>query len=216
MDIRNEMAASKRKLKVDSSSTQVDDADDGGFVKKSNYKKYSYNKYGDEEVGSDEEVEDERVSDVEGNDGEGDSDKEDEADESNESEEVVKDVKTKVVKGKKKFVFWTSLDVDGTLLECKIQEFKTKDGCELVKVRDKRDATYRTLYTEEGKEVEHERDNVAEYKEGLLQLGLIGGGWLAMVFNRRWKPENERMAKIALIMDQHGEIFLLDLMSRRV
>nr|GFB08693.1 hypothetical protein [Tanacetum cinerariifolium] len=70
----------------------------------------------DEEVGFDEEVEDERVSDVEGNDGEGDSDKEDEADESNESEEVVKDVKTKVVKGKKKFVFWTSLDVDAALV----------------------------------------------------------------------------------------------------
>ncbi|GJV55025.1 hypothetical protein Tco_1456030 [Tanacetum coccineum] len=28
MDIRDEMAASKRKLKIDSSSTQVDDADD--------------------------------------------------------------------------------------------------------------------------------------------------------------------------------------------
>ncbi|GJZ68362.1 putative peptidase S10, serine carboxypeptidase, alpha/beta hydrolase fold protein [Tanacetum coccineum] len=71
------------------------------------------------EDGSDEEVEDERVSDVEGNDGEGDSDKEDEADESNESVEVVKDVKTKVVKGKKKFVFWTSLDVDA-LIGCSL------------------------------------------------------------------------------------------------
>ncbi|GJS27973.1 hypothetical protein Tco_0488593 [Tanacetum coccineum] len=46
MDIRDEMAASKRKLKIDSSSTQVDDADDSGSrKKKSNYKKSVYNKY---------------------------------------------------------------------------------------------------------------------------------------------------------------------------
>ncbi|GJV57868.1 hypothetical protein Tco_1458873 [Tanacetum coccineum] len=34
MDIRDEMAASKRKLKIDSSSTQVDDANDKVLKKK--------------------------------------------------------------------------------------------------------------------------------------------------------------------------------------
>ncbi|GJX51832.1 WD repeat-containing protein VIP3 [Tanacetum coccineum] len=111
MDIRDEIAASKRKLKVNSSSTQVDDADDVS------------EEVEDEEVVSDKDGDDvnERVFDVDGNDsGEGDYDKEDEnyeakgseedkesekdkeseeSEESNEAEEVVKDVKTKVVKG---------------------------------------------------------------------------------------------------------------------
>ncbi|GJU16368.1 hypothetical protein Tco_1144334 [Tanacetum coccineum] len=48
---------------------------------------------------------------------------------------------------------------------CQIQKFKMDEGCEMVKVRDKRAAAYRTLNKKEGKEVVHERDNVAEYKK---------------------------------------------------
>ncbi|GKE48993.1 C2 calcium-dependent membrane-targeting protein, partial [Tanacetum coccineum] len=36
---------------------------------------------------------------------------------------------------------------------CHIQEFKMEEGCEMVKVRDKRATTYRTLNKEKGKEV---------------------------------------------------------------
>ncbi|GJS28248.1 hypothetical protein Tco_0488868 [Tanacetum coccineum] len=37
---------------------------------------------------------------------------------------------------------------NGRLLGIQIQEFKREEGCEMVKVRDKRAAGYRTLYTE--------------------------------------------------------------------
>ncbi|GJV79626.1 hypothetical protein Tco_1515496 [Tanacetum coccineum] len=103
---RDEMAARKRRSKVDSSSIQVVDADDGGLPKdKKNYKKYSK---GNEvlqpkpspntkkRLVEDKEVEDERDSDVEGSDGESDSDKEHKVSEkayaSNESEEDGKGV----------------------------------------------------------------------------------------------------------------------------
>ncbi|GJX41881.1 FAR1-related sequence 5-like protein [Tanacetum coccineum] len=47
---------------------------------------------------------------------------------------------------------------------CQILECKTEEGCEIVKVRDKRAAAYRTLNTEKGKEVMQEKEYVAEYK----------------------------------------------------
>nr|GFC52494.1 protein FAR1-related sequence 5-like [Tanacetum cinerariifolium] len=47
---------------------------------------------------------------------------------------------------------------------CHIQEFKTKEGCEIVTVRDKRAGAYRTLYIEKGKEVVQEKKYVAVYK----------------------------------------------------
>ncbi|GJX56712.1 FAR1-related sequence 5-like protein [Tanacetum coccineum] len=47
---------------------------------------------------------------------------------------------------------------------CQIQEFKTEEGCEIVKVRDKRAATYRTLNTEKGKEEVRVKEYEAEYK----------------------------------------------------
>ncbi|GJY50069.1 FAR1-related sequence 5-like protein [Tanacetum coccineum] len=47
---------------------------------------------------------------------------------------------------------------------CQIQECKTEEGCDMVKVRDKRAAAYRTLNKETGKEVVQEKEYVAEYK----------------------------------------------------
>ncbi|GKB60760.1 FAR1-related sequence 5-like protein [Tanacetum coccineum] len=47
---------------------------------------------------------------------------------------------------------------------CQILECKTEEGCEIVKVRDKRAAAYRTLNTEKEKEVVQQKEYVAEYK----------------------------------------------------
>ncbi|GKA41502.1 FAR1-related sequence 5-like protein [Tanacetum coccineum] len=47
---------------------------------------------------------------------------------------------------------------------CQILECKTEEGCEIVKVRDKRAAAYRTLNTEKEKEVVQQKQYVAEYK----------------------------------------------------
>ncbi|GJU23163.1 FAR1-related sequence 5-like protein [Tanacetum coccineum] len=47
---------------------------------------------------------------------------------------------------------------------CQIQECKTKEGCDMVKVRDKRENAYRTLNKETGKEVVQEKEYVAKYK----------------------------------------------------
>ncbi|GKE35758.1 FAR1-related sequence 5-like protein [Tanacetum coccineum] len=47
---------------------------------------------------------------------------------------------------------------------CQILECKTEEGCEIVKVRDKREAAYRTLNTEKEKEVVQQKEYVAEYK----------------------------------------------------
>nr|GEW24656.1 hypothetical protein [Tanacetum cinerariifolium] len=47
---------------------------------------------------------------------------------------------------------------------CQILECKTKEGCEIVKVRDKRAYAYRTLNTEKEKEVVQQKEYVAEYK----------------------------------------------------
>nr|GEW19358.1 protein FAR1-related sequence 5-like [Tanacetum cinerariifolium] len=48
---------------------------------------------------------------------------------------------------------------------CQIQEFKKEEGCEIVKVRDIKAGTYRTIYKEEGKEtVIQEKDKVVDYK----------------------------------------------------
>nr|GEV45176.1 zinc finger, SWIM-type [Tanacetum cinerariifolium] len=50
-------------------------------------------------------------------------------------------------------------------LACQIQEFKKEEGCKIVKVRDIRAGAYRTLYTEEGKEMAiQEKDKVVDYK----------------------------------------------------
>ncbi|GJS59968.1 hypothetical protein Tco_0654752 [Tanacetum coccineum] len=46
---------------------------------------------------------------------------------------------------------------------CTIQEFKMEEGYEMVRLRDKNVATYRTLYTEKGEEVVQECEKVAEY-----------------------------------------------------
>nr|GEY08649.1 hypothetical protein [Tanacetum cinerariifolium] len=48
---------------------------------------------------------------------------------------------------------------------CQILECKMEEGCEIVKVRDKRASTYRTLNTEKEKEVVQQKEYVAEYKE---------------------------------------------------
>ncbi|GJW96290.1 FAR1-related sequence 5-like protein [Tanacetum coccineum] len=47
---------------------------------------------------------------------------------------------------------------------CQILECKTEEGCEIVKVRDKRASAYRTLNTEKEKEVVQQKEYVAEYK----------------------------------------------------
>ncbi|GJZ27324.1 FAR1-related sequence 5-like protein [Tanacetum coccineum] len=47
---------------------------------------------------------------------------------------------------------------------CQILECKTEEGCEIVKVRDKRASAYRTLDTEKEKEVVQQKEYVAEYK----------------------------------------------------
>ncbi|GJY03950.1 FAR1-related sequence 5-like protein [Tanacetum coccineum] len=49
---------------------------------------------------------------------------------------------------------------------CQIQEFKTEEGCEIVKVRDRRAAAYRTLNTEKVKE----EVRVKEYESGLQMV----------------------------------------------
>ncbi|GJR56947.1 FAR1-related sequence 5-like protein [Tanacetum coccineum] len=46
----------------------------------------------------------------------------------------------------------------------KILECKTEEGCEIVKVRDKRASAYRILNTEKEKEVVQQKEYVAEYK----------------------------------------------------
>nr|GEV23229.1 protein FAR1-related sequence 5-like [Tanacetum cinerariifolium] len=48
---------------------------------------------------------------------------------------------------------------------CQILECKTEDGCEIVKVIDKRASAYRTLNTEKEKEVVQQKKYVAEYKK---------------------------------------------------
>nr|GEX79479.1 hypothetical protein [Tanacetum cinerariifolium] len=48
---------------------------------------------------------------------------------------------------------------------CQILECKIKEGCEIVKVRDKRASAYRTLSTEKEKEVVQQKEYVAEYKK---------------------------------------------------
>nr|GEV27934.1 protein FAR1-related sequence 5-like [Tanacetum cinerariifolium] len=47
---------------------------------------------------------------------------------------------------------------------CQILECKTKEGCEIVKVRDKRASAYRTFNKEKEKEVVQQKEYVAEYK----------------------------------------------------
>nr|GEU80200.1 protein FAR1-related sequence 5-like [Tanacetum cinerariifolium] len=47
---------------------------------------------------------------------------------------------------------------------CQILECKTEEGCEIVKVRDKRASAYRTLNTEKEKDVVQQNEYVAEYK----------------------------------------------------
>ncbi|GJX56233.1 zinc finger, SWIM-type containing protein [Tanacetum coccineum] len=47
---------------------------------------------------------------------------------------------------------------------CQILECKTEKGCEIVKVRDKRAAAYRTLNIEKEEEVVQQKEYVAEYK----------------------------------------------------
>ncbi|GJR30770.1 FAR1-related sequence 5-like protein [Tanacetum coccineum] len=48
---------------------------------------------------------------------------------------------------------------------CQILECKTEEGCEIVKVRDKRASAYRTLDTEKEKEAVQQKEYVAEYKD---------------------------------------------------
>ncbi|GJS63715.1 zinc finger, SWIM-type containing protein [Tanacetum coccineum] len=66
---------------------------------------------------------------------------------------------------------------------CQIQEFKTKEGCEMVKVRDKRAAAYRTLNKEKGKEVMQEKEYVAEYKNRDIEV------ILEKYILRRWRRD---------------------------
>nr|GEX24483.1 hypothetical protein [Tanacetum cinerariifolium] len=57
---------------------------------------------------------------------------------------------------------------DGEIIEavwaCQILECKTEKGCEIVKVRDKRASSYRTLNIEKEKEVVQQKGYVAEHK----------------------------------------------------
>ncbi|GKC91805.1 FAR1 DNA binding domain, zinc finger, SWIM-type, MULE transposase domain containing protein [Tanacetum coccineum] len=64
---------------------------------------------------------------------------------------------------------------------CQIQECKMEEGCDMVKVRDKRAVAYRTLNKETGKEVVQEKEYVAEYKNRDIQV------ILEKYILRRWR-----------------------------
>ena len=52
---------------------------------------------------------------------------------------------------------------------CTIEEFKTEEGCEMLRVRDRNAASYRTLYKEKGEEEVQESEKVVEYKVNLVE-----------------------------------------------
>ncbi|GJU64963.1 zinc finger, SWIM-type containing protein [Tanacetum coccineum] len=56
------------------------------------------------------------------------------------------------------------LGIDDVQQVNEARECKTEEGCEIVKVRDKRASAYRTLDTEKEKEVVQQKEYVAEYK----------------------------------------------------
>ena len=51
---------------------------------------------------------------------------------------------------------------------CTIEEFRTEEGCEMLRIRDRNAAAYRTLYKEKGEEQVQECEKVVEYKVNLL------------------------------------------------
>ncbi|GJS51107.1 hypothetical protein Tco_0624469 [Tanacetum coccineum] len=62
-------------------------------------------------------------------------------------------------------------------------ECKTEEGCEIVKVRDKRASAYRTLDTEKEKEVVQQKEYVAEYKNRDIEVILEN------YILRRWRRD---------------------------
>ncbi|GJT75236.1 hypothetical protein Tco_1041961 [Tanacetum coccineum] len=67
-----------------------------------------------------------------------------------------------------------AMERQSSVVACQIQEFKTEEGCEMVKVRDKRAAAYRTLNTEKVKRevpVEKPKQNNINNPQGAINKG---------------------------------------------
>nr|GEY03462.1 retrovirus-related Pol polyprotein from transposon TNT 1-94 [Tanacetum cinerariifolium] len=68
-------------------------------------------------------------------------------------------------------------------MACQLLECKMEEGCEIVKVRDKRASAYRTLNTEKEKEAVQQKEYVAEYKN--RDIAVIPKKYIL----RRWRRD---------------------------